>query len=161
MFLQETPSIWKYNNTLREFAYDKKDFKKKLLSIYEPLVNHLEKIYYFRDYNESVNHWKKEVYTFLHSSSLLKNNKLPPKKLFVQHLWDDSKEVFEEHHKNNVKDLNYDYGKKFCEVEVDFNFILFYRDYVDWISDYLSKKSVVSRDEVFEKIDELLEEYSR
>lgn len=63
-------------------SVNKKDIQRKLFDVSLPLTEHLAKLYLFPT-SDNVNHWRGEVYSFLHIVPKLRHNKKFPDARFI------------------------------------------------------------------------------
>ncbi len=149
---------------LFEFAENKREIERQLSDKTDILVEHI--LYLIMDKNNSAsNHWKQEIYSFIHSVKKLSGkNKFPTSKqiygwtydkisdcvtdtdwisVFVEDACD--KECFE-----NIYSIT-DISKRLHS---------FCTDYFTWLSESLSRIGIVSRQDVIHELDILISKYS-
>ena len=131
-------------------ALDKQSLIQELSGVSGKLIEHLIKLYLFPNSNTK-NHWRKEVWNLLHQVPKLKSSKKFPSNRMIRDIigaYDDmttelSTLVMEEY--PDLKPYRTDYAELATIVN----------NYLDWISDVLSTKGVVSSSKVYTKLDEL------
>ena len=117
------------------------------------LTEHLIKLYLFPYIDK--NHWRKEVWNLLHLVPKLKSSKKFPSNQMIRDIigaYDDmttelANLIIEEYTEEypDLKPCRTDYNELAAIVN----------NYLDWISDVLSTKGVVTSSEVYAKLDEL------
>lgn len=141
---------------IQEMAETRKEVQKILRgNDVEEMIEHLIKIIIFNS-PKNINHWKTEVYSKFHGLPLMKHNKKPPDKKFIfDTIWDyfgDRLEYIidcvirkepEEKLKSKLDSVlaNEVYTKVLA--------------YIEWLSKKLSEKTVVTNQEVYDKLEEL------
>lgn len=114
------------------------------------IVTHLMKLYKYPD-SSAVNHWRGEIFGFIHSISTVKGkNSYPSSDWLFNTIWD-----------------NIDYNDIGCwEVGMNKQYglgiaiksVIFYelcQNYIRWLSNMLSEYGQVSRQQVYDKLKEL------
>lgn len=146
---------------LTEFAEKQTEIGKDLKSHTSELLETLIKIYLYPNH-ESTNHWKKEVYSFIHRVPLMKKPRkhvYPSNKFIYNNTW----KIWGDTCPAKVKVIEKDYGPSiFNSTSLNnfYNIIEAYcEEYFNWLSNTLSQDGAVSRQEVYNKIDELLTKY--
>lgn len=120
------------------------------------LIEHLLKVFYYRDSIESYNHWKSEIYAFVHKVPLAKKTNKAPKKSFIKkNLWGYQEDIFPIIHKKLVKSFCIRYGF----ISLDERAGLFCKEYIDWLSEGLSEDVIVSLEEISDHIKYLTKRY--
>ena len=122
---------------------------------------HLLKIYYWKDTNngKDFNGWKGSVYSNSIKLNRLKGkNRYPAAPAVYKAIWEAWGDTFDsmEHQLNGdpaYKELPY--------ISIDLNAISFCSDYISWYSKVVSVDGAVSKYEVYEEIDKLLDKYDR
>lgn len=112
-----------------------------------PLIKHLIKLYLYPNC-PAVNHWRHEVYMFLHNVSLIKrSNKLPSSEFILKNTLGLNRRfilVWKEHIEDDY--LNeYGYPE---DVDED-NLIEMIYNYYTWLADQLSRYGEVSRSDTY------------
>lgn len=152
-----------------EFAEKKLEIERKLSSHSEVIIEHLMKILVLPNH-ESVNHWKKEVFSHLHIIDNLKgSHKLPTAKQIMNWTYYKHYEWLQD--RNCIKaffnDLLYDYG--IDDLNVGFSYYVdkiysvadnYCKEYFQWLADNLSKYKRISNQDIYAEIDKLTEKYS-
>lgn len=131
-------------------ALDKQSLIQELSGVSGKLIEHLIKLYLFSN-SDTKNHWRKEVWNLLHQVPKLKSSKKFPSNRMIRDIigaYDDmttelSTLVIEEY--PDLKPYRTDSDELYTIVN----------NYLDWISDVLSNKGIVSSSEVYAKLDEL------
>lgn len=171
--------IWKYNNTLyrdsweeaideecevlfkesaaKEWSY----LKSKYDSASDVTIEHLIKIFYFRDFSIYTRGWINSCYKYYHKVPIVKaTNKPPRKEQLYEYLWGNKEDSFEGWHKAVVDDLNIEAEdlpkiNKICSYEV-YNFC---QDYMMWVAYKISNNEPLELNDAFMAIEDLLEKY--
>ena len=149
---------------INEFAVSRQQLQDKLFNATYPIILHLIKLK-LMPYNQSCNHWKQEIATFLNRIEYLKGGKKYP----------SSKQLFDWSYKTEqdsvqtiswmkglVNDLeeeyNCDFGfKNTFDIE-QFSIIIdtLCTSYFTWLCVELSKNGYVSRSDIYNKLNNLL-----
>lgn len=145
--------------TYIEFADHKKDILTELRSLRKKYLDHLIKIFYWKD-TQYYAHWCREVYSFYSKISKTKETKKYPRadEIYAA-IFGGYEDVFDDHLYNTVDFLNYDHDGL---PQIDLNDLhtdelhKFIRNYSIWLSDRLSKYGEVSHKDVRQEIDMLL-----
>jgi hypothetical protein len=122
------------------------------------LTEHLIKLYLFT--NDTKNpwrksDWRKEVWNLLHIVPKLKSSKKFPSNIMIRDIIGAYDDMTTELSNLIIEEYIEEYPDlKPCRTDYDeLNVIV--NNYLDWISDVLSTKGVVSSSEVYAKLDEL------
>lgn len=149
---------------INELSVRKSALYVKLMTQSSPVIEHLLKIFYHREYSETVLFWEKELYKFFHKVAFLKeNNKFPNKKFLMDALWFSSSDLFDSRdHQDYVDDINEDCAKNFGYISKLSPYAKsFCHDYMNWISEELSITGMVSREDIIKEVEKLLLKYRR
>lgn len=129
---------------------DMKTLKKSLEGKSSGIITHMMRLYKYPE-NDSVNHWKSEIFNFIHSVPTLKDkSKYPDKKWPQSVIWDsiDYNDI-SMWERGMIKK----YGQGVKLFTLDFYDMCY--SYIEWLSEMLSENGDVSRDEVYQKLEEL------
>ena len=126
----------------------------KLTTASEHIDEHIIKLLYYSD-SSYVEHWKAEIFAFLHKIDKLKGRNKWPKSKFI-------KEALSTHN-----DMLHEYGLLVKEEESelapryisDDTILLAVNDYQNWLAEQLSIKGIVLHSEVCAKLDEIIKNY--
>ncbi|MBQ2639250.1 MAG: hypothetical protein IJF92_00585 [Bacilli bacterium] len=140
---------------LLEMAYSKKRIEDILENICPKIREHLIKCYLWKD-NNALNHWKTEIFSMLHQMYMLKNvNRLPTYNEIYRWFLETQFELIEDGTDNDVNTVKYLEKKEVPQYNKT-NLINFQKSYFEWLLKELCSKGNVSIEEVFNKIDSLL-----
>lgn len=128
----------------------KKALEGQLISISGELIEHLVKLYMFPD-TEYTEHWRAEVYNFLHKSPKLKGTNKPPKAEFIYSCISGYIDEIDEIMQVIATDCTECYQTRFDSYEAE----QLINDYLLWLSMRLSESAVLSSSEIFTKLEEL------
>lgn len=134
-------------------SYDREKIRDILISGGKQTALHLTKLVVFPNASTH-NHWKKEVYNFLHDVSRLKgSNKYPKEKFIFDAIsgWDDVADNLIIEVQDEEQDLVPDHNVDARKLEA---MLLAYHK---WAAHKLSTNGILTRNEVYAKIDELLQ----
>lgn len=141
---------------IKDHALSLDKIGRDLRSDSDRVIEHLLKIFYFRDSTGDYSHWSSEVYAFVHFVPKIKKSNKAPKKGFIKkNLWDYKKDVFSIIHKKLLEDFIEDIGTVLYDSRAAF----FCEDYMEWLSEALSLNNVVSFKEVKTILDTLVKRY--
>lgn len=134
------------------YAFSKKlkDIAADLDEKAEQIIIHLIKLYLYPN-NESVSHWRKEVYSFLYTIPSVKGkSKLPPASFIMRYTWDVDKQWLPSY----IKHVVGEYGSPDFEyIENDISDIC--EAYFTWLADKLSTEKILSRTDVYNELENL------
>ena len=143
-----------------EFAENKKEIERSLKPLTEKIIEHLFKLYLLPN-NESVKHWKKEIYSFIHSIDKLKgSNKRPTSKQIYEWTFGKKADIFDDDYyvEVMVDTIEYEYsttiGKNVNSIKNDMYVLC--DNYFKWLSNELSVKGLISPQSVYAELDNLL-----
>ena len=141
---------------IKEYAMPLDKIGMDLRGVSGRLVEHLLKIFYYRNSTGDYNHWVTEVYAFVNSVPMSKKSHKPPKKDFIKkNLWGYKSDIFHILHENIVDGFIMKYGP----ISLDIRAGVFCDEYIDWLSGRLSKGYSVSIREVVDYIKILIKRY--
>ena len=152
---EELKKIKEEDEMLFEMAYNKKQILDRFLHNFENVISHLMLVYLFRD-NKEKNHWEDEVHSFINRTYRCKsNNKFLSIKDIESVLlgWTD---CFDQQVSTYIDEIK---AKEEIDEVPEFSIeklTAFLTNYFKWLSKELSTKGQVSREEVKNKIDELI-----
>ena len=151
---------------LFEFAENKKEIERHLTNQTDIIVEHILYLIMDKD-NNAVDHWKNEIYSFLHTVKKLSGkNKFPTAKQIYD--WTYCKisdcitdmrwvRVFVED-ACDKEGFTYTSISSFSTISKQLD--SFCRDYFSWLGENLSKVGIVSKQNVFKELDKLMRQYS-
>lgn len=141
---------------LNEMSTEWKNIERELgSSSTKEILIHLIKIYYC-SHSRDRGHWVDEIYSFYHDIPKQKsNNKYPPADKIYKVIWDYWGDTFDSIEYSLSKDYD-----EFKGIHIGDEAIEFCRDYIQWLSDRLSRAGSVTRSEVTQKIKSLLNKYN-
>lgn len=134
------------------FATRRSDIAAAIEENTRELITHLIKLWIFSDV-EDCDHWKQEVYNFLHRVPRLKGSKKFPSKKFILN---NTIEINRSNISALLRIVITDYGDCYTqqqklyptmELRIDF--------YFEWLADELSRYGQVARNDVYAKLSEL------
>lgn len=142
---------------VQEMAENRKAVKDRLISYRtKEMIEHLIRLIIFNS-PKNKNHWRGEVYGLLNDIPLMKHNKKPPNRNFIfQTIWEYygdrldylTESVLRQEPKEKLKT-----DKKISDFADEIYIKV--KDYVFWLSKELSEKAVVTKQEVYNKLEEL------
>lgn len=139
-----------------------REIKRDLTSATNLVIEHLLKLYLMTSH-ESENHWRREVYSFIHNvKKLSTSKKFPSTKMIYEWTYGVYQDVVtdEKYMEVMVRSIeeDYDYDFSYLNIsEVCKNMDKVCQRYFSWLSDSLSKVGVVSPKQVYGKLDEILD----
>jgi len=143
-----------------EFAVNRKNAVNKLTSIQDLVLNHMLCIFYWRD-EKPINHWKKEVASFLDQIPRLKGNATLSYKTVYQELYGYISDILYDRIQSFIVGIMYKENYLLPDIEdpnVN-NLKKFLDSFYDYISHELSTNGYILFADTYKKIDELLEKY--
>lgn len=130
------------------------------------LVEHLLKLYYYRDFTGCLDGWIDEVKAFLGDVSKIKTMKgkdrFPTPTEIYDEAWGDDLDNISNRHDMYISDFprkKDKYSGFLPRVKKDPSAEEFCDDYIKWVSEILSHRGVVTKEEVESKIEKLWEKY--
>lgn len=136
---------------LVEFAYSKRKIEDSLVDHTGEIINHIIKLCLY-PHSEYENHWKKEVYSFIHDIKKLNyNNKFPSAKF----IYDKTFGVWSDTISERIDSIEEEYGKS-LEYNVYSKCYTVCDAYFRWLASQLSTKGIVSISKVCEELDKLI-----
>lgn len=143
-----------------EFAENKKEIERSLKPLTEKIIEHLFKLYLLPN-DESVKHWKKDIYSFIHSIDKLKgSNKRPTSKQIYEWTFGKKADIFDDNYyvEIMVDTIEYEYNVIINEnvdtVKNDMYKVC--SNYFRWLSNELSIKGLISPQSVYKELNILL-----
>ena len=129
---------------------------------YHIMLEHLAKIFYYRDFTNYLRGWKTSCRKGFEKVPRCKNtNRYPEFKKLYESLWLNLEDVFDERHDSIIEDINYD--KEYDDLpdveELSPRFKPFCKEYVENLCGYISENGGISSEENSELIDELLDKF--
>lgn len=136
------------------YAFSKKlkDIAADLDEKSEQIIIHLIKLYLYPE-NDSVLHWRQEVYNFLYTIPSIKGkNKLPSADFIFKNTWETGKQWLSSYINHVIGEYGYpdsdtDYSPQeisnVCEA------------YFTWLSEMLSTNKIISRQDVYAELSAL------
>lgn len=120
----------------------------------EEVFEHVLKVLMYPGH-EAENHWVKEIYANLHKvSKLSSSNKFPKYADIMKHTW----YIHEDMLRETVSALVIDYGAT-DQADTHLLYTACY-DYFQWISKELSNRGVISKTEISDELDAIIEAYN-
>lgn len=160
----------RYDSTPQQFSELAFSLSKIIYDIQKSapaLFEHLLKVFYFRD-DYSFSDWRKSIYDVLSSVPKQSNTgKFPRRNAIMDTIWQGNefnKNYFSNINKRFIKQINSSpkyknlpkiYNNEYTEK----NAYDFCYSYTKWLSEQLEYYGKVSRNDAFDKIDDLLKEY--
>lgn len=140
---------------IRAMSEQKSRLHDQLSPLAGKLIEHLMKCFMFPDC-ESANHWKGEIYGFVHTVPKLTNTKKwPDKKFLLDCLWSTYQDAIDPWYYNLISDYsNYALNEN---SELDTVYRLCYA-YIEWLCNKLSLDGRVSNSQCYDRINSLIEE---
>lgn len=141
---------------ITEMAEELREIGRDLKSKNEIVIEHLLMIYLYPN-SKHINHWEREVRSFIDKVSKVKSkNKYPTQKQILNFTWFIFEDVLIERFNVYVDDIEYKENKvkeiDNPDPQVFYNFV---KEYFYWLSDKLSIKGYIERQETINKIEEL------
>lgn len=137
---------------IRAMSEERSAIKSELSKASDQLNMHLIKVMLYPD-ADCLNHWKGEIYAFLHKVDKLKGKNKWPKADFIKQCISTHNDMIEQY-VILVEDEEYELTPRSINIRT---LELAIDDYDNWIADELSNHGVVKRSDVYRKIDELVE----
>jgi hypothetical protein len=164
-WMKEDPSI-----PLQEMASSPEKIEADLIKYGGTLLEHLLKLFYFREFEEYFNNWSTAVFKSafrvpkLNSPPRLKN-KLPPAEMVYKWMWEDWEDSFDTQHSGFINDANYKTNPEYKYLPYihaggdEVGAGQFVKDYHIWLARQLSKKGRISLTDVQDEIKLLFKKY--
>lgn len=143
-----------------EMAEERSQIHRRLADKTPNIIEHLLYILLAPD-SDCRDHWKKEIYSFLHDIELLKGSNRPPKASFI---YDSTYGVRQDRVQSEkymtkfVKDVcskeNIKTKKTLGQIMTELDDVCM--KYFTWLSETLNKNEYASYEDVYNKIDELI-----
>ena len=155
-----------YLRHLKEFSRKRSEVINELKFLRSRLIEHLLKLYYYRDRDDDTPGWVEEVRAYLGKTYKVKKPRgkdayLPAEEIYAEVLGKDL-DSFDDHHSSYVESFPFEKdenGLTLPEVSKDPTAEKFCIDYVKWASELLSQKGSVSLPEVEREIEKLWKKY--
>lgn len=126
-----------------------RDVRREIESRSGEVAEHLIKLGLYPE-NPSKNHWRQEIYSFIHKVyRLKKTNKFPRELDLFDWMWDSVKDEIRDWGRVIITEYGKPAGMCLDEVEA------YSPKYYEWLATNLSKSGAVTRDEVYRKLEEL------
>jgi len=144
----------KSNETIYGMALSRKDLAAIIEDNTREIICHLAKLYYFQEDKDDLNHWRGEIYAFLHNVKRLKgSNKFPDANFIFKNTFivnESSVEIcmedtYVDYCENHVPTRDYDLNE----------FTNIVKEYFTWLSNILSNRGQVSKDSISKKLIQL------
>lgn len=149
--------ILKNNVPIFGYAMSKKDLKNVLDDIGYNIIEHIVKLYFYRN-KGATRHWRREIFSFLHRVSVLKHNhKLPSSDFLYENLYHVNSNKIGRIVLSVTQWYVDEYGDS--DVAVNDDSISDVTDmisrYLKWLSENLSRTGDVTPNEVYNQLDAL------
>lgn len=144
---------------ITEFAENKKEIERSLKPSVEPIIEHLFKLHLMPNH-ESVNHWRREIYSFLYNIDKLKGtNKYPSSKQIYDWTFGKIADKFDDNYyaEGIVETIEYDYNVTVNEdiTVIRKSMYTICKFYFSWISNELSIRGIVTPKQVYVELDKI------
>ena len=151
---------------ITEFLERKQEIKCELSSKSKDIIEHICKLILMPT-NDSVNHWRKEIYGFLNNVKRLKgSDKLPTEKQIFNWTYNAYAErlISVSSMTLYIKSIIQEYSLH-IENSIDYTLVTnqinnFCKEYFMWISKKLSANGYVPLNDIYSKLDKLIDKYS-
>lgn len=141
---------------IKEYAMPLEKIGMDLRAKTDMLIEHLLKIFYYRDTTGDYSHWVSEIYAFVHTIPKTKKTNRPPKEKFIyKNLWGYKEDIFETVHKMLIRSFNVRYGF----ISLDPRAKVFCEEYIGWLSESLSNVNEISLEEISNYLRYLIRRY--
>ena len=140
-----------------EMARPLKEILDKIDNISENVVyEHILKCLAYRNkYKYTLNHWENEIYSNIHQISKVKStNKYPTYKQLMNNCFYTWSDTIKDFYDKKIHDLEMEYGK--IDTLTSQQVFDITSEYFKWLFDKLSSEGIVTKDEVFIKLDNLI-----
>lgn len=145
---------------LQESAMRQSKLEDNLIDINPKITEHLLKCFLYKNTTNNLEHWKQDIYSFLHEVPVLKQNKkLPSYKFLINNTFNIYSEVLMNRLDAKIRDL---IKKGYPEIS-NYNKQNLYSaiyNYYDWLCKLLASNGYIELSEICDKIDELINEYN-
>lgn len=139
-----------------------REIKRDLTSAANLIIEHLLKLYLMTNH-ESENHWRREIYGFIHNvKKLSTTKKFPSAKMIYEWTYGIYQDVItdQKYVEVMVRSIEEDYTFDFSHLDIlkiceDMDRIC--QNYFLWLSDSLSSVGAISPKQVYHKLDEILD----
>jgi hypothetical protein len=158
------------NTPLQEMASSPEKIYKDLTQYGGALVEHLFKLFYFREFVEYFNNWSNSVYKCAFRVSKLSSpprlkNKLPPAEMIYEWMWGRWEDTIDIQHAGFLKNVNNKSNPEYQHLPYipaggdEKGAGDFIKDYHIWLARKLSKNGRADIDDVRDEIKALLKKY--
>ena len=145
---------------MQEMAGRWSDIRVELVSHYTVMIQHLAKIYYYRDFSDYIRGWKLTCRKGFDGIPKIKStNKLPTFEKLYECMWEERADIFDKVHKNALAEIEYECDELPTINRMDSNFENFAEEYIRTICEYGSEFGEITPKENSDLIDELLDKY--
>jgi hypothetical protein len=144
----------------QEMACSSSVIIQRLLRYQDSSLEHLLKLFYFRDLSDYIHSWMSAVYKCnIQTHRNVKNNKWPTFDFLFKYLWKNEEDAFiDSHHEGYIASFaSYKYLPKIEKPDLE-GASLFCEAYYSWLAKEFSQKGSVKLEEVEEKLSFLLKE---
>ena len=147
-----------YLRNFKELARKKDEVLSDIRNHRFRLIEHLLKLYYYRD-NDSLRTWLKEIKAYLGEVSKIKASRgkdhYPSKEEIYWEAFGKDLDSLDDFHDTCIEDFSSDEEEPLPKVEKDKKAEDFCNEYIEWVSRILSTKGSVSALEVRTEIEKL------
>lgn len=141
-----------YKLKIFEMANSLKNIKDNLDNMSAVVLEHLAKLAIL-DSPQNKNHWRQEVYNFLHRTQKIKGtNKYPNSKIIFDSTWGRNGDSFEDVFIRLALTEYKDIPVKSYDIK---NITENAKQYFKWLSEKLGENPVISSNEIYTKLNEL------
>ena len=145
--------ILKNNVPIFGYAMSKKDLKNVLDDIGYNIIEHIVKLYFYRN-KGAIRHWRREIFSFLPRVSVLKHNhKLPSSDFLYENLYHVNSNKIGRIVLSVAQWYVDEYGDSDDDSISDVTDII--SGYLKWLSENLSRTGDVTPNEVYNQLDAL------
>ena len=156
-----------YLRYFKEFSRKRSEVISDIRNHRTVLVEHILKLYYYRDFVECLDGWIEEVQAFLGEVSKIKTvhgkDRFPTPEEIYKEAWANDLDNIDNRHDRYISDFSKkrdnELKKPLPKVKKDSIAENFCNDYIRWVSEILSKKGVVTIEEVESEIEKLWKKY--
>lgn len=137
--------------TILCFTDTNQEIKRKIHDSSDHIMEHLIKIWIFPNH-DTVDHWKREVVGFLNKVPKTKNSKKYPSKEFIlKNSWNVYEDILDNIIISAIDEVEDATPIWFDESDIYKGIF----EYFDWLSDELSTKGIILRQDAYAKIEEI------
>ena len=139
---------------IRAMSENKSRLHDQLVPLAGKMIEHLMKCFMFPN-TDPYEHWKGEIYSFIHDVPKLSNSKKwPDSDFLVKCLWDTYEDAIEDWYPQLIDEYSSYHLNTHSESVTVYNCC---SEYVEWLCVELSRYGRVSSRSCFEKIDNIVE----